>query len=171
MSDLARDACLDTTGRRWLVKFARKSMWRVAHWYELDDLINDGLMCWQIVVRRYPQVHERRHLMALFQRIYINHIHQLANKRTAQLPESPDPLPDIDRSCPETELLQLISDTPVAVRACLRRIMERPDLLDRPRRHHSNGKHMTTNEFLCSLIGVSPKDFDLHNGLKEALKL
>lgn len=77
---------MDDGARYWMVKTAKANYWRVASWYELDDLIQDGMLCWWRIVDRYEtkagRVRARRHLMRLFQRTYTNHIHDLAKART-----------------------------------------------------------------------------------------
>lgn len=76
---------MDESAKRWLYKQAHKHLWRVCQWYDLDDLIQDGMMCWWKVVRRYPEVRDRPHMMRLFQTTFTNHVHALANRRTNQL--------------------------------------------------------------------------------------
>jgi len=89
---------LDEFGRLWLLGTARANYWRVAGWYELDDLIADGHLCWACIVARYQEgqyttktgvvinkrrrVRKTKHLMALFKRAYTNRIHDLAKLRT-----------------------------------------------------------------------------------------
>lgn len=85
-------AYLDEGLRRWIYRTARQNHWRVASWYELDDLIQDGFMCYQkcavkyarLLRKRKPQKSDRRNFMALVKVSYERHIHDLANKRRKQ---------------------------------------------------------------------------------------
>jgi hypothetical protein len=81
----------------WIVKHARTHYWRVAGWYELDDLIQDGLLCGYKCLAMYgvptpaepgeidrPRLNEinERHFMSLVQTTFYNHMGQLIrNKR------------------------------------------------------------------------------------------
>lgn len=86
---------LDEGMKRWIIATARKHHWRVASWYDLDDLIQDGYLAYhkcayryaRLVRKRNPKKEDRRNFMALVMRTYENHIHDLASKRTAQRPE------------------------------------------------------------------------------------
>jgi len=73
--------------RRWMVKVAHSQFWRVASWYELDDLLQDGFLCHAKVVSRYPHVYNPAHLGKLFQTTFLNHIHTLATKRRHSISE------------------------------------------------------------------------------------
>lgn len=74
--------CLDAIMERWLTSFARRNLWRVAVWYDIEDLIADGYMVFVQCRNKYWYVTERKHFMALFQRCYFNHITDLANKHS-----------------------------------------------------------------------------------------
>lgn len=75
---------MDDGARKWLIKTARKNLWRVADYYDLDDLIQDGLIVWARVVKKYPRAKDKPHLMALFMRSYTNHINTLSKSRTRE---------------------------------------------------------------------------------------
>lgn len=159
-----RDENLDAGARNWLVRTAKKNLWRVAAWYDLDELISDGVLCWQIVLSKYPRVSQRKHLMSLFQRTYINHIHQLANKRTAQVPEASLEIECEELFCEDSELRQFACSAPADVRECLLAIIDHPELLNKQRL--PDGRRMTTNEWLCSFAGIDPSAHDLRSKLK-----
>jgi hypothetical protein len=76
----------------WIIKHARTNYWRVAGWYELDDLIQDGLLCGYKCLAIYgtpipneagridrPRLDEinEPHFMSLVQRTFYNHMGQL----------------------------------------------------------------------------------------------
>jgi hypothetical protein len=90
MSDVYLDAAL----RGWIVNTAHKEHWRMASWYSVDDLIQDGYVCYCKCRERYkPEQHilrdhkelgcgptkqHRRWFMALVQAAFYNHIMTLA---------------------------------------------------------------------------------------------
>lgn len=78
---------MDEGARRWLLKTARSNYWRVASYIDLDDLIQDGYLTYHRVVSRYSQTKSRAHIMALFKRVYHNHLHDLANERSHSVAE------------------------------------------------------------------------------------
>jgi hypothetical protein len=166
LSSRGRD--FDIIARRWLAKTARKNLWRVAAFYDLDDLISEGLLCWQIIICKYPKVDERKHLMALFQRTYINRLHQLAKKRSRQVEEVHCEPPD--RSDDDSEMVRLVYSAPEALRKCLLVILDNPALLQRPQRVRRNGTRETLNEYLCSFVKVDPAKNNLHRQLLALLK-
>ncbi|MFA5699618.1 MAG: hypothetical protein WC954_07810 [Sphaerochaeta sp.] len=86
---------LDEGMKRWIVATAYRNHWRVAAWYDLDDLIQDGYLSYhkcatkydRLIRKRKPKKEDRRNFMALVKRTFENHIHDLASKRTRQRPE------------------------------------------------------------------------------------
>jgi hypothetical protein len=81
---------------RWIKSHARKHYWRVAGWYELDDLIQDGLVCACKCLERYgtptpkrpgrinrPRLNEldEPHYMALVQTAFYRHIGDLVRSK------------------------------------------------------------------------------------------
>ena len=117
---------MDDGATRWLFKTARQNFWRVANWYDFDDLIQDGYLTYYRICRRYPDVKERAHIMGLFQVSFINHLHRLANLRTRASAEvtfadtnaSEDTLLDKVVSN-EAELLMFIAHAPGFVKQAL----------------------------------------------------
>lgn len=88
MPKLNTATVLDSGLERWLFKTARKNFWRVASFYELEDLVGDGYLVYAECAQRYKdRVTERRHFMALFRTCYLNHITDLANKRSREVSE------------------------------------------------------------------------------------
>lgn len=73
---------IDDGVRGWIFKTATKNYWRLAGWYDLEDLIQDGFMHFYRIRERYADVKDPPHLMSLFKRCYENHITDLANRRT-----------------------------------------------------------------------------------------
>jgi hypothetical protein len=79
---------LDAGLRGWLVNKARKEHWRMANWYSLQDLEQDGYICYAKCVRAYPDLAnienpthgQRKWFMSLVQTTFRNHIMTLAGK-------------------------------------------------------------------------------------------
>jgi len=61
----------------WIVNHATKNFWRVADWYELDDLIQDGLMVAYKCRERYGEKLDPPHFMALVKTAFYRHIAEL----------------------------------------------------------------------------------------------
>jgi hypothetical protein len=84
------DPYMDAGMKGWIVNTARKNHWRVASYYELEDLISDGMLCYYKCRARYKGLHslnhpgkdQRRHVMALVKTAFHNHITTLALKRS-----------------------------------------------------------------------------------------
>lgn len=162
----------DTFARVWIAKTAKKNWWRVMSWYDLDDLIMDGMLCWQIVCTKYPHITERRHLMSLFQRTYTNHIHKLSIKRTIQsIEEATDDVPDMALSpeSDDSDLRRLAAEQTGEIHRLLIALIDKPELLMHPHRRHLGGRRESTNEYLCSLIGIDPRVYDLDKELRSLL--
>lgn len=82
-----KDPYLDKVMYGWIVKTSNQELWRVARWYALDDLVQDGLLCFYRCRAAYPKFGnrptptKRRHFMALVQATFRNHINTLARKK------------------------------------------------------------------------------------------
>lgn len=64
---------------RYIHATARRHMWKMNHYYDLEDLIQDGFLCWYKVCDKYADdVDRSKHLMALFKTTFLNHIHRVA---------------------------------------------------------------------------------------------
>lgn len=84
-----RDPYLDAGMEGFIVNTAQKEFWRVAGWYELEDLIQDGYMCYYkckdrygvLSVKNHPTKGDIKWMMALVKTTFNNHIrHKLAGK-------------------------------------------------------------------------------------------
>lgn len=151
----------------WLEKQARLHYWRVAQWHDLDDLIQDGYWLFYRVVNKYPQITTRRHIMGLFQRAFINHMHNLATRRTKlteitvdieegyTMEETLEGLSMITSPIgTEKSLVEVIEDAPETIRMVLKLIMREPELLKAPNRRRVNGTRETINERICRRLNI-----------------
>lgn len=190
-----KDTFLDDGLRGWIANTARKEHWRMALWYSLDDLEQDGYLCYAKCVRAYPQLAsianpthgERKWFMALVQTSYRNHIMTLAGKFSIA---KEDTLPDIaetdDRGgslealmSPASEvasILLVLKSAPAEIRDAIDKLLEdgfdggdylRSQLYkDGTRlRRSRRPRRETTKDHFERVTGVS----DLPNKLREYL--
>jgi hypothetical protein len=144
---------MDDIARRYLLRTAQRQLWRLAPWYELEELISDGVLCWQVIVAKY-QPTSRAHAMRLFQTSFRNHIYKLALKHSMQVQESyVEFLPELVD--PDAELIMRVYQAPQPLRACLLAILARPQLLARPHRRYLDGRREPTNCWLSRITGIS----------------
>ena|SRR3990167_850846 len=61
------------------IKLADKNLWRFHNQLSVDELIGEAYICYRVVKDRY-QVENDKHFMALFKRVFTNHLHDLAMK-------------------------------------------------------------------------------------------
>lgn len=174
---------MDAGARGWTVKTARRNYWRVARWYDLDDLIQDGFMQYYRIAGKYSHVTERRHLMAIFKLTYMSWITDLANKRTREpeeitscvlMPGAADDTPLWDKLVtgePEQASLRLVlAEAPAPVRAVLSILAteEGRARLRSPYRIRRVGRE-TLNERLCRIAGYDPTTINLVSWVRNYL--
>lgn len=169
----------DNGALRWLETVARQQRWKVASWHELDDLIQDGIWLFYRVVRKYPfREHvtpngnvrlvplERRHIMGLFQRAFLNHITNLANKRTRGNEAPVDVRGDDDAGDTLERLVQDFAGyqppleaasvgAPHNVKRVIDLLIEKPEVLSRPYRCRIDGRE-TKNDRVCRALRLNP---------------
>jgi hypothetical protein len=173
---------MDTGAVRWLHKIARQNYWRVEKFFELDDLVQEGYYCYYYVRKRYPDAKDAAHIMQLFKLTYMCHIHDLAKGACAsgtgwrpQLetaawlssacgPEDAAQRERLSGSDADAEMLAFVADAPPTLSRLLR-ILLAGDGLRGELRQRTSGRRESLNERFCSLIGVNPRDFDLHEAL------
>jgi len=89
MTEQGKDPYLDAGMRGFIVNTAKREFWRVASWYELEDLIQDGYLCYykcrnrytQLSVKNHPTKGDKKWMLCLVRTTYLNHIrHTLAGK-------------------------------------------------------------------------------------------
>lgn len=176
---------MDEGARLWLVKTAKKHYWRVAHWIELEDLIQEGYAAYYRTCAKYSKVTDVRNHMALFKRVFNNRLHDLANRRTRSVVEVC--FDDLALASTEGQISMLevfpseraleevrvdLIKAPQYVRDALVLLDERPGRLrSRYRKSRPGGRGIhreTLNERLCRLTGYDPET-DIVGGIKRAL--
>jgi len=181
---------LDQGMERWIYATAHRNYWRVPKWYDLQDLIQDGFMCYQKCVEAYgrltrkrrPQKDDRRNFMALVRTTYLRHITDLANWRTATPERTVGKLRDaadtveawLERHAPIEHAYQdlsvLITSAPHDIKRLLQALTgdtgEVLSYLKKPLTKPGLFRRETTNEYLCRLAQNDPKRVDMAERLR-----
>lgn len=181
---------MDQGARLWLYKTARRNYWRIAAWYEFDDLIQDGCVCYANVVKKYQtdrnRVRRRQHIMHLFKVSFVNHMHDLAKRRTKCAAEVKildvkssyqnefNAWGDLQTDADDGDLFdfeRLIAEAPSAIQPLLDKLIhgDCARTLRAAYRVRSTGARETINERLCRLVGVDPGSHDLATALRSYL--
>lgn len=153
---------------------AKQNYWRVAEWYEFEDLIQDGFMVFHRIVNRYENVKTPKHIMALFKTSFTNHIHDLAKKRTQQQAEQIEStlatvLADVLTDAfipPDTSVT--VASLPPVFRALIKLLESNDPRLHRPYRYRPDHRE-TANERLCRLLGLDNCPIPLRSMLRQHL--
>lgn len=161
---------LDGSIHGWIKNTARRNFWRVASWYELKDLIQDGYMCYARCLDFYPQVKSQKHFMSLFKRTYTNYIHNLAKQRSRQLDTPISEL--ISREVEPTVALTLLAGAQqeeVTFKVLFNQLPTELKVLIEvyanearsiPMRREGRQRE-TMNEYLCRLGGINPIEYKI----------
>jgi hypothetical protein len=142
------DVYLDEWMRKWITSTARREHWRIS-WYSLEDLIQDGYLCYAKCKRAYlkhryrpdqpnpllrdmelsmhPTKDAKNTFMNLVQRTFMNHIYTLSKKHPVGME-----VPDADPwgSCrvepeqaEESSLFTLLTHAPAELQDLLDRLL------------------------------------------------
>lgn len=164
---------LDKGIRGWITTTAKRNHWRVASWYDLEDLIQDGYVCYAKCNQRYGHVRDQAHFMALVKTTYIHHITDLANNRT----NTPEALVDTSHTHtfeandilsrlaggvpPEAEFTAMLHSLPKELKSLMTALLN--DVKQQTYLRGADGTLETNNEFFCRLIGADPKQVNLES--------
>lgn len=160
--------------RRWIYQTAIRNHWRVCHYIELEDLVQEGMMAYTICRSRYRQkIKNNAHFMALVKVVYLNQITDLANKRTKGdcIPISEVASPG--REWEALELLAGVTDGDAEMQATIGKACaqitaflklfdssEGLARLNAPCRKYKSGHKETPAEKIGRIIGMKPIDFE-----------
>lgn len=175
------DPLLDAGMRGLIVNMATRNYWRVAAWYDLEDLIQDGYLCYAKVRHAYRKKIRageirQAHFTALFKTTFHRHIIDLSNdkRESKEVCVSQIASPDSDGSTEletllgsvegEQTAMVLLRSMPTELRQLWRflRSQDGRDKLRQPRRKEG-GVRETTNEHLCRLLGMDPEIVNLED--------
>jgi DNA-directed RNA polymerase specialized sigma24 family protein len=174
------DVYLDQGMRGFIHKTAWKEFWRVANWYEVDDLVQDGYLSYYKCVKAYPQLivedptpDQRRHFMALVRTTFVNHITDLSNK-SSRVPEQALSRYSADdgglawdeilpAQAEEGSVVTLLASAPAEIKQLVKLLAGDSKALLAFKRNKKGRKAFreTTNEFYCRLLGFDPKYEDV----------
>jgi len=166
---------MDRGVKGWIFKTAKANLWRVIPLYDLDDLIQDGFLYYCIISKKYPNVTNRAHLMRLFQRSYINHLHDLASARTKHPitePISEENGGEMLLGFLDGPFLTFMEQAPAHIRSVLGLFCSEDGCrkLRAAYRIRPRGTRETQNERWCRLVGVDNKEHDLPTEIKHYLR-
>ena len=166
----------------WIVKHATKNFWRVADWYDLDDLVQDGLLCAYKCKDRYgePGVDiDPPHFMSLVKTTFHRHIAELLRHSrgeqeiTYRIGDAAGEMTEtdfLDRKAepvePMQDLVALIAGMPEALRKAVMLYINDPRKLRR--RSRLDGDEETEAQLLKRLVGF-PVRLDFETELRSYL--
>ena len=176
---------MDQGARLWLARAARVNYWRVSRWYDLDDVIQEGYYAYYYMMRRYPDIVDPPHRMALFKLVFNSVISNLANQRTRRVDEVCEsellpPPGEPAASFFETvvadpgigEAAAALARTPQYVKDALA-LLDSGDARLRHKARRSGParrRRETLNERLCRLTGYDPSQTDIVGGIRACLE-
>jgi len=124
---------MDHGARIWLLKTVQKNYWRVPKWYEVDDLVQDGFLHYLRVLRKYQEVRNPAHLMALFKVTFCNHLNDLSNRKTwCTECNGIDEFAEVLFSEGWGEILKVIADAPPEIKRALHVLIIKPGRYAKP---------------------------------------
>lgn len=146
---------------------SRKNLWRVPNWYTLEDLIQEGYICYSNCNVKYGRELKLKHFMALVKVSFINHIHDLANLKTRnsfEIVVDPDSAAFFRVEQEEATFFTLLMQLPKELQELIHVLLN--DALEIPMQCSGRSKE-TTNDYLCRLIGIDPELVNLQSVFKE----
>lgn len=152
-----RNHYLDEGMRNWIIAYAKANLWRVPNWYQWEDLIQEGFLCYCKCCLKYKNI-SKKHFMALVQRTFVNRVTDLSRKKTVRKDESvedPTSAVFLSRGEPQdTTLMVLLNQMPAEIKSMLLRFVSGKA----PRRkRYRDRRRETNNEYLCKTAGLDPK--------------
>lgn len=160
----------------WAVNYIYHNAWRVPAEHGPDDLYQDAWVVFLRVADHYPGVKKPEHFMSLYQRAFINHITNLANKRTRRasweqmlidpsaIEEQTNALLIAPNHFEQRQVRRQIKGAPRAIKTLVKALHIDPLTLERasaaPRVKRCRGRRETSNEYFCRLVGFDPELID-----------
>jgi hypothetical protein len=150
---------------------------------DLDDLIQEGYVCYAICRARYDQrVENQRHFMALVKACFMNQITDLANQRTAEPEIAVSQLGDEENETSlfesaiggmdgDAEFAALLSSAPPEIRKLLQ-LASSPgwdSLMDAPLARHEDGTRETSLERITRALNLPQDGLDIEERLRRFL--
>jgi hypothetical protein len=181
MTKERQDCCLDEGMRGFIYNTAKENFWRVASWYEFEDLVQDGYVCYYKCYNAYYAAMTKDHqkqMMALVATAFNNHIHTLAAKYQPAGYETPiSHMADEgaseasvwDRIVPADAELGTLSAKLANAPAEIKQLVSllAADVIRGTRKVGRRALRETNNELFCRLLGKNPKEVDMVAQFKE----
>jgi len=187
---------LDEGMRGWIVNTALKEHWRVEQLTEVDDLIQDGYLCYAKCRNRYigkktshtylppkhPTKDNLRHFQSLVKTAFMNHIFTLAAKHkgvnvyaVSQVKKQETTADNAvwDKFLPQqpeqASLFSLVANAPEEIKQLVTLLVsDGLDLLKFERRRKGRrALRETNNEFYCRILGIDPANTDMVGKLRD----
>jgi hypothetical protein len=137
--------------------FARQNVWRTRPDYDLDDLYQEGYLVYLRIKERYPDAVDPPHFMKLFMVSYENVIHDISSATTnarhvainnQQLHHS--------GFLADADVRLFLEEAPPLARKAMKRALEGKKPAKR-----RNYFRLPTNDYLCALAGVNPRNVNM----------
>lgn len=186
------DPYLDAGMHAFIINTAKREYWRVANWCDLDDLIQEGYLCYakcrakyrKLSAKNHPLQGDRKWMMSLVKTTFIRHIYfNLAGKMMhgheramSQLVSEDMTIEDAwDRVLPpqpdEMTAILRFTSLPSELKDLISILAnDTKDQLRMLRRGPTKrSSRETSNEFYCRLLGLDPRERDVLGELREYL--
>ena len=172
--------------RGWIVNYARKHYWRVASpAFDLEDLVQEGYICYCRCLEKYGHEIEQRHLMALVKRTFANRVNDLSSVGSKNKSVRSTALSDLARDDGEVSVEEiagvepeeatfrvLLSQLPRELKELVQTLLSDAKGLEFERQPRE-----PMNAWLCRLAGLPSRRYDVegtlrrHFGLEESAQV
>lgn len=164
----------------WFVNYSRANYWKVKRTLPWEDLEQEAYVVFLRCKRKYPELDTPQHFMSLFQRAWINHFTDLANRDTqdrvvvSQIGESSDGSEISFESVGEVDndgmLAIMIKEAPREISMVLNLFLNAPTELAEVALASWRGKDKRCtaggSKRICQLLGL-PLDYDVMGKVEE----
>ena len=165
---------MDQGAKGWVFNVSRENFWRIAGFYEFEELVADGFYFWCRIQNRYPNVTENKQLMGLFKRAFLNHIHDLSKKRSrlqivseAELGLSIGDILEAEDPTQDPNFSFLLEQLPAKIKRILLHVLKE---IDPTHRRFLDGTRETGNQRLCRIAGLDPRKRNVQEAVKRYLE-
>ena len=152
--------------QKWAASYIRRNQWRCDCIHSFEDLLQEAALIFTKLVKRYPNVTERKHFMALFKTSLKNAIHDhsryVKRKRTFGVEV---PFEEGRIVADNTYLTALLAEAPDEVKLALMLLDTEPEEV----RKNLPQQRENLNMRLCRVAGLDDVDVDFTGALKAFL--
>lgn len=169
----------------WTKNYIKRNKWRVMGYLEFEDLLQEAHLRFFLCVKKYPDVENPQHFFSLYRTAFINRFKELSAVKGDEIPEDPQTFPfevRAGRAAHLGDLAHRLHKAPKEVKSVLL-AMTADDNKNVRARKLQKFKHdglslkegglrnrETTNEYLCSLVGLDPNEINLHKILLDFVR-